>query len=253
MPKEPSPIDAQDEWEIICSPDRFDALRGDPSFPQLLALARLLNALRYVQCAASRVPKSKLRATRHRINTFLTMGALLFEGMSLVRRMGRHYRALPSWQQGLGAVLRDQRFGSLIENLKKARNQVVFHVFEDEFTVQLREWKHDGKDVKFVLGRGRNIADTYHDLADSMAMQTFVGPVDSEAEFRARFIVLAKTATDFTIAFLRAADRAIFEALRAKGFKIRRHRQRSRAKRRQVVLQHKDPEGRRGGDGSGAP
>ncbi len=229
MPRGQPPIDAQDEWEIICSPDQFEALRGDPSFAQLLALARLVNTLRYVQCAASMVPRSKVRRIRHRINTFLTMGALLFEGTNLVRRMGRHYRALPSWRQGLGAVLRDQRFRKLTENLKKARNQVVFHACEDEFAVQLREWEHDGKDVKFVVGRGRRIADAYHDLADSMAMQTFVGPVDSEAEFRARFRILANTAADFTVAFLRAADRAIFEALRGKGFKIRPHRQRSRA------------------------
>jgi hypothetical protein len=117
----------------------------------------------------------------------------------------------------------------------RPRNQVVFHASEDEFARQLREWKHDGKDVKFVVGRGRRIADAYHDLADSMAMQTFIGPADSDAESLARFRSLQSTAAAFTVAFLRAADRAIFEDLRAKGFRVRPHRQGSRAKRKRVL------------------
>lgn len=216
------PLGEQDEWEFFCSAEEFDAFRNDPAFAQLLALARLLNVLRYVQSGWARMPEAEPDATRQRFNAFLIMGALLFEGRLLVNRMGRNYQDLPSWRETFPIVLRNTKFRSLLDDFETARNRAIFHFDESEFAAQAAQWPHDGKDVRFSHGIGRSVQGTYHELADSMAMQALFGPATDEAEWRARARILVHTASDFTVAFLRSADLAVSEALLGKGFKIRR-------------------------------
>jgi len=86
-------------WRIRVPPNRLRALREDEGFHQLLALGRFLNSLRFCQMAwVTWAQEDTPSAQRQRSAVFLVLAGVLYEGLELIRRMGKHFRHLPAWQ-----------------------------------------------------------------------------------------------------------------------------------------------------------
>jgi hypothetical protein len=154
---------------VSCTPEQFIALRGQPDFQQLVALARWANAYRSIVAAIPERPETTPAGHRQKFSSILFSSALLYEGWELVKRMGQHYHTYDSWKKGLGPILKDGRFVRLVENrLGPLRSQTVFHFFEAEIARRLAEHEPDGP-VIFLTARGNDSLEASYDLADIIA------------------------------------------------------------------------------------
>ncbi|MBI4537786.1 MAG: hypothetical protein HY712_07490 [candidate division NC10 bacterium] len=207
------------EWRIGCSGAQLDRLRTVRRFHQILALARLINALGFSQI--STVHANDLvgpAGTRQRINGFFLLNALLFEGFRLAQGMAKEFRTPAAWGSGLGAILKDPRFSDLFsEHRKPARDKLTFHIDDAEIARLISEFPTD--DVTLVCGRGPAVRDTYDDLSDVLAFHAVVGPVPSHAALNCRFAGLLPVARDMAIAFVEAAEGLVLAILKDMGFK----------------------------------
>jgi len=161
--------------------------------------------------------KSSPRGARNRINSFLFLNALLFEGHRLVQRLGRNFRAYKSWPPGFGSLLANNAFQNLISNsIKPARDSVVFRVGENDLAQALDAYSTDP--VVFVTGIGPSVGNAYYDLADLLALSIYLGPSDDDLQPLGKAEKAFSESRDFAIAFLNAGDALIAEGLQKLGF-----------------------------------
>lgn len=80
-------------WAIEIDKAQFDKLKTQERFWQLLALARAVNTLRFVQVALHAHPEGSesLQATRTKLKSFFFTCALLYEAFLLVQRLPKHF------------------------------------------------------------------------------------------------------------------------------------------------------------------
>ena len=215
------PNDDTAAWETKCSRGQFETFVGEPWFHGLLALARLMNSLRYVQLCLISEELSVTAGMRQRINSFLFMNSLLFEGYKLIQALARDHRAAAEWQSGFGAMLKGGDFAILVsDHLKRARDKVVFHVDAQELANRARE--HLAEDIVFVRGIGRKAGNTYYDLSDMLAMRSFVGTTESDDAFMTDAADLMERTRDLATRFLDAGDRLLTRVLVDHGFTLER-------------------------------
>ena len=121
-------------WTIEIDKARFDELKSDARFWQLVALSRAVNTLRFVQAALLAHPEESdsLQAKRTKFNSFFFTCALLFEVLLLVERMCKYFRLDPAFDP-LHEILKDPNATELRNsNLSPLRNQLTFHFLENE-------------------------------------------------------------------------------------------------------------------------
>jgi len=177
-------------WTIEINQQRFEDLKTSDRFCQLVALARVVNALRFVQAPLlTSATKDTPEAHRTRYNSFFFTSALLFEGMLLVERLAKHFRDVPEFKTGLWPLLKDHAVTDLRKlNLKQIRNTLVFHFGEDEVRAQLARSTNIAP--RFTSGAGNANINVYHQLADLCALGSFLGQSldsnDSLEKLRAR-------------------------------------------------------------------
>ncbi len=214
------PVRAKKKWQVSCSPEQFIALRTQPDFQQLVALARWANAYRSIIVAFPKRPKNTPAGHRQRINAILFLSALLYEGWALVKRMGQHYHTYDAWKNGLGPMLKDRRFVRLVENqLGPLRSQTVFHFLEHETARRLAEHEPDGP-VIFLSTRGTRSLEASYDLADLVALRTLCGdPAASAWELFTQAENIGAQIAQLARPFTKSADELIAEALPRMGFK----------------------------------
>src|SRR5256885_8322 len=214
------PARATKKWQVACSPEQFIALRTQPHFQQLGALAQWANAFRTNTPALPNIYKTTPACHRQKRNTILFISALLYEGWELVKRMRQHYRTYDSWKKGFGPILKDGRFVRLVENrLGPLRSQTVFHFFEDETARRLAEHEPDGP-VIFLSTRGNNSLEASYDLADIVAVRTLCGdPAPASAlELFTQAEDIGAQIAQLARPFFKATDELIAEALGGMGF-----------------------------------
>lgn len=207
-------------WRVTCPPEVFSQLRSDERFWQLIALARLVNALRFSQAALPGHDDDSPHGVRQRFNSFFHTAALLKEGIPLVQRLGKHFRHLPAYRERFLPILQDRSVEQLLgENLKPLRDEAVSHFLENELGARLND--HDLDDLYFITGLGRSQGQTYYQMADMVAIRALTGPTPRE-EFVARARDLVRRTTDLALRFLIASDCLIGEALRSMGWLMKR-------------------------------
>src|SRR5208337_2770295 len=126
-------------WTIEIDKARFDKLKSEERFWQLVALARAVNTMRFVQTAllAQAEESDSLQAKRTKFNSFFFTCALLYEAIRLVERMGKYFHQVPAFGP-LHEILKDPTATELRNsNLNPLRNQLTFHFFEKEIGAQL--------------------------------------------------------------------------------------------------------------------
>src|SRR5450759_593076 len=95
IPIEPS----EKSWKVTTDQATFDRLKCEESFWCLVALARMVNALRFVHI--TRLPNEggdSPAAILIRYNSFLFNCALVAEGKNLVDGMHKHFGCVPEFQ-----------------------------------------------------------------------------------------------------------------------------------------------------------
>jgi hypothetical protein len=116
-------------WHIDTDKARFDKLKTQESFWQLVALARAVNALRFVHVSllGHETDEETLKATRTRFNSFFFNCALLYEALLLVERLSKYYRDYSAFEN-LRAILKDPVATELRQsNLASLRNRLALH------------------------------------------------------------------------------------------------------------------------------
>jgi hypothetical protein len=213
------PARAKKKWQVTCSPEQFVALRTQPAFQQLIALARWANAYRTIAAAIPKRVKKTPAYNRQKINSVLFIGALVYEGWTLIKGMGQHYRTYDAWVKGFGAILQNARFKRLVEvRLGPLRNRAVFHFFADETARRLTEHEPDGP-VIFLSTRGPKSHEASYDLADLIAIRTLCPDAGSAGTLFAQAQAVGEQIAGLAPPFLKAADELIAEALGRMGFK----------------------------------
>lgn len=211
-------------WSVEIDAARFNKLKQEEGFWQLLALSRAVNALRFVHAAllGHESESDSPRGQRTQMNSFLFNCALLYEALLLVERLCKHYRNFPDFA-ALHSILKDPVATELRNySLAPVRNRLTFHFDEDEMGAQLA--KPDMKPTAFSYGDGEANVDAFYGLADICAMRSFSAfPFSKEGlnELMKR----AETATQLSVRFMDAAEEFIVAVLRADGWQGREHGQ----------------------------
>ena len=205
------------EWCIKVPSAKFEAMRGDERFHQVLALGRMLNSLRFLQStflgAADLKPPGDFR---HRLNAFFFIVAVLYEGLLLLERMGKHFRGKSIWQQRIVPILRDGTFDRLSSaSMHPLRNRAVFHFFEDALKETLAGC--DPKDFTVVSGSGRGQKEVFYELSDLLALDLFIGKSDSTEEQTRRAIRLMDQTLDLLKNIVDASESLIEEYCKSEG------------------------------------
>src|SRR5439155_24410692 len=142
-------------WHFEVNKARFNELKTEERFWQLVALSRGVNALRFVQTAllGHESGDDSLRAKRTRFNSFFFNCALLYEALLLVQRLGKHYLDVSQFAK-LREILKDPMPTELRNSgFAPLRNRLAFHFLEAEIGAHLAQDRH-GTYVRF--GRGAN-------------------------------------------------------------------------------------------------
>ncbi|MCA1791543.1 MAG: hypothetical protein LC667_17345 [Thioalkalivibrio sp.] len=203
-------------WVCRLSRDEFSRLRDDESFHALLALARVVNSLRFMHQALldSQKDDSPPRI-RQRITSFIFTGAVLFEGIQLSKRLGKYFRSLQSFS-GFTAIHKDPDVEGLFKDqLRRLRNEAVFHFDTESIARCLKEL--DGDKITFMRGSGSEQGNVYYELADTTALHLLTGtPASAEAVVEhSRFMV--QHVTNLSVRFVKAADELISTVLHNEG------------------------------------
>jgi len=205
-------------WEVVCDRATFESQKLDPAFRSVVALSRVVNALRFSASALIDVEgDNSPAAERQRINSFLYSSALLFEAFGLIERTRDTLATYSKYQGTLGVLLDDKKVADVRKQIAPLRNRGVFH-FDPSFIPKRVSVESDGW-CRFGQGRGLSAGSSYYDLADRALLEAFVGgPAE---EFKVRYDALVRDTTTILIKFVNGADRLIESALLENGWIVR--------------------------------
>src|SRR5450432_1215181 len=81
-----------EEWEITCDKETFAKVRQEEKFAYIVALARAVNALYAVHSLLPQQPQTETpERVRNGMNSYFFASALLYEGLSLIRKMNKPF------------------------------------------------------------------------------------------------------------------------------------------------------------------
>lgn len=190
----------------------------------LLTLSRAVNALRFCQQAAIDAKDMAGPAgARSRINSFLYASSALYEGFLIVEKLGKHFKNIDSFTNGLGSLLKDKSARSLRESmLNRMRNKFVFHfdpdVARESFTnFELSEYK-------FASGIGKASGEMYFGLADEAVINFLLQPTQNEPDesLKSRWEKILEETAQIMGRFIESAERLMADALVEMGFTVKR-------------------------------
>jgi hypothetical protein len=209
------------DWQVTCDQAQYEACASDEKFPYIVALGRTINSLKFVHSAMLHAgtgmsPESR----RGRLNSYFFASAILYESLSLVRKMNRPFKQDEMFKQGLHKILRDKDV-QIIEktHLNPARNRAVFHFLPEFFAATIASASRD--ECIFASGRGTRREELYYPFADTIAAGILVGYSSDTDEF---YETLGKAMSDtsaFMVRFIDAAEFLIADHIRRWGFKAK--------------------------------
>ncbi len=207
------------QWSIRIPREPFEALRGEESFRQALALGRFLNSFRFVQDSFLQGQRDQPAGARQRITGFFFLAGVLYEGLELIKRMARHFRNFDAWKREMGPILQDQLFDRLFaKSLQPLRNQAVFHFTEDSVVEPLRHCDLD--ELVFVAGFEDRQGELFYELSDLLALDLFIDEYSSTVQQLNRAKALMERTTKFAIQLAGAAEAVLNEYVQSNGFTV---------------------------------
>jgi hypothetical protein len=216
---DPDSILPNTRWKITIDKLAFDKLKNEESFWCIVALSRVVNALRFVHSPLAHYQDDSPGAARVRYNSFLFNCALFYEASLFVQKLHKHHGQLPEFQEMVSVLNTKEARDLLQSNLAPIRNRLVFHFGIDEIGEQLRKLELD--DPIYVSAMGTTNEQAYHELADLCALSTFSGSAfpNTDAGLEILKQLLQKT-TDLTLQFLEKAELFIVAVLQNGGWEL---------------------------------
>ena len=210
-----SEIGPSDRWALRISKLQFDKIKTEEGFWGVVALARAVNALRFVHSPLEHYQNDSPGALRVRYNSFFFNCALFYEADLLVQKLHQYHGGLPEFQ-ALAAVMTSKPALALRDgSLNPLRNKFVFHFDIDATGTQLTNLSQ--ADPIFISGMGGTNQQTYYELPDICAISTFLGSVSLDD---AAIQGMVKMAADLTLQFLEKAELFLFARLEKSGWKV---------------------------------
>jgi hypothetical protein len=211
-------------WKIRLDKWAFDKLKTEESFWCVVALSRVVNALRFVHSPLEHYQDESPRAVRVRYNSFFFNCALFREASIFVQELHKHYRNSPEFQ-AMATIMNSIEARNLLQdNLAPIRNRLVFHFNIEEIGVQLM--KLELKEPIFLSAIGTTNEQVYYELADLCAISTFSGTgfpnndTDMQAFEQTVLKPLIQKTTNLTVQFLTQAELFIVAVLENSGWEI---------------------------------
>jgi hypothetical protein len=207
-------VNQKEAWEFSLDAVTLSKVKNTAEFHQIITLARIVNAMRFLRIAGWDVKDDNSPSDRRqRFNMFLYLSAVVWEGMKFVKRMGKLFHTYPAFKQGFTKILESGAATSLLPRIEPMRNQASFHF--DESAVEQALSGSVGMDTPFATGRGESVLDCYYDLADIAALRLIDPTCQSESQFREKYSDVIKQTEETALKFLDAADNLIVEYLLA--------------------------------------
>ena len=210
-------------WVVEIDAAKFADLKKKERFWQLVALARAVNALRFVHTALLRHEgeEDSLDARRTQFNSFFSNCALLFEALLLVERLNKNFRNVPEFE-ALRDLLKDRTVVGLRKSsLGPLRNRLAFHFDETEIGAQLH---NSDLAPQFASGEGTINKGVYYGMADACALGAFSGlQLDKPGvlEPDGPLGLQIGSATDIANRFILAAENFLAAVLFGAGWNLR--------------------------------
>ena len=170
----------EEEWEITCDKETFANVRQEVKFAYIVALARAVNALNAVHSLLLQSPHTETpERVRNGMNAYFFGSALLYEGLSLIRKMNKPFADDIDFRRGLHTLLRNPTAQKIEQShLNPARNHAIFHFLPFEFEKAIGK-SIDDRQV-FAAAIGKKKKDLHYSYADVLAAEILVGtPVDN--------------------------------------------------------------------------
>ena len=209
----------EEEWEITCDKETFAKVRKEVKFPYIVALARAVNALNTVHSILLLSPPEETpERVRNGMNSYFFASALVYEGLSLIRKMTKPFANDNDFRNGLHALLRDPTAQKIEQShLNPARNHAIFHFLPDEFEKAISKAIDDR--YVFVAAIGKKKKDLHYSYSDVLAAEILVGMPADNPEFWIKFEKAAKETQKLIVKFAIDAEGLIGNYLKAWGFK----------------------------------
>jgi hypothetical protein len=211
-------------WKIRLDKSAFDKIKTEESFWSVVALSRVINALRFVHSPLEHYQDDSPGALRVRYNSFFFNCALFREASLFVQKLHKHYGKSPKFQ-AVATIMNSKEARKLLEaNLSPIRNSLVFHFDPKEIGAQLT--KLELEDPIFLSAMGTTNEQVYYELADLCAISTFSGcgfpntDTDMYAFERRVLEPLIKRTTELTLQFLTQAELFIVAVLESGGWEM---------------------------------
>ncbi len=206
-------------WHIPIAENQLRMLSGNQQFQDTLLLARATNAVRFAVAAGiDTASKDGPAAFRQRIGSYFVVSAALFEAENVLKRVGRSFRTLESWE-ALASWRRDPRTAALHERvLKPLRNKAAYH--NDDEVISTGLDLLGAADVVFAESESPSLLDVHYDFADRVAL-AFVFEEFAAGDDDAMPVQLIDASLRLAQSFLQFADSVIGESAAALGLDLR--------------------------------
>jgi hypothetical protein len=167
----------------------------------VIRLGRAANAVRFCQyILLKRQQESTPSVQRERLNAFLYVCAVLFEGMEAAKKASKDLKMFKAFQEKFVPLFRDPSVQTLLtETLKPVRNQGVFHFSDDAIPSHLDGLSESS--VTLVAGRGPAAGDSYVALADVALLYGALGVSGTLDEVYHQLRPLLKDVADLSARF----------------------------------------------------
>jgi hypothetical protein len=205
-------------WRFVLPEDRWNELREDPTFHAILKLCRIANTLRFVQTAPFGIEASDSpAASRQRLSSFLYNAALVSEALKTTQTLGKYFRNMPEFINGLGALHRDSETERIkTELLDRARNQAVYHI-EDALPKESLAKISLAPPYIFAAASGERTVDVHYPLADWVFLNYILGTPEDGDTFKERYASAFKDLMQLSQKLDDAADALIAAYARTVG------------------------------------
>ncbi|MGC1436855.1 MAG: hypothetical protein WA847_13255 [Terriglobales bacterium] len=199
-------------WRWVTDDANFARLKADKVFWFVIALARVVNALRFVQMPLlDSEGKDSPSAVRARLNSFFFGCSLFYEASLFVQGLPGPYRTMAEFQS-MAAIINGKDARNLRDsNLDNLRNKLVFHFDVEEIGKRVQTLQHP----VFLTATGKANSEVYYEIADAC---TFVAFKEVSATTDPGSRDLVERVTDVILAFVDAAELFIKAYLEKEGW-----------------------------------
>lgn len=200
-------------WTAFIRSDVFSHVSGDPEFCALVTFARAVNSIQFVSAPILNAKDDSPRAVRDRYNSLLFSCALFAEVIPLVQGMQKYFRDHPAFK-AVAKITNSDKARKVTKAIYHVRNKLIFHFDASEVEQQMRTLTIDNP--VFALGLGTMVVNTYHELADVIALRALFGPSfpDSVKDYRP----ILQTVSQLSVSFAAAAETFIVTVLKERNW-----------------------------------